>query len=634
MLPKRFRLVMFLCIVARLRGEAIPVEKVAAGVSLVHGPVNGVLIQRAGETLAVYGDPRPRPAVVRQVLLTHHRRDVAWAGQTLMKSGAKAVGPASEKALFENVAEFWEQYRTARFHDYSNQSSRILTAPIHLSRTVRDGDIVDWHGLSIEVLDTPGYTRGSVSYLFEVDGKRIACVGDLIYGDGKILDLFSLQDKIPEAAEDGYHGYAARAGQVIASLRKIAARKPDILIPARGPLIADPNRTIERLIQRLQQVFASHFEIDALRWYRGDNKIRIMAGRILGDAPVTWMPLATTVQEKLPSWIIPITNSRLIVSQSGAAFLVDCGNRQVVETVERLKREGVIKQLDGIYITHYHDDHTDMAQLLADEFHCPVYMSDKMLDILQHPEAYRMPCETPNAIHSSRAMKQGTTQRWNEFTFTYSYFPGQTLYHGGLLAKKDNDGSILFVGDSFTPTGMDDYCLLNRNFVEPEEGFSNCLQDIKKLSDDYLLINQHVPPAFRFSSEQLDSMVANFRARRSLVKALVPWDDPNFGLDEQWARFYPYTAQAEPGQQVEVKVVIRNHSAVKQEFRVTAHVPTGWRISGSEQHVAIDGHAEGAVTLRLIAPQIAKGLSMVTADVSFGPWVLKEWTEAMITVLN
>lgn len=634
MISKNWRFTMLFWIVAHSHGEVMAVEKLATDVSLVRGPVNGVLIQRGGEILAVYGDPRPKPAAVHQVLFTHHRRDTAWAGQGLVNRGATAVGPADEKALFEDVAAFWEQYRTKRFHDYSNQSSRILTAPIHLSRTVRGGDVVDWRGLSIEVLDTPGYTRGSVSYLFEADGKRIACVGDLIYGDGQILDLYSLQDKIPEAAEDGYHGYAARAGQVIASLRKIAARKPDLLIPARGPVITDPKGAIERLTQRLQRVFASHFAIDALRWYRGDDKLRIMARRILGDAPVVWMPIATTVQEKLPEWMIPITNSRLIVSQTGAAFLVDCGNRQVVEMVRKMKREGAIKQLDGIYITHYHDDHTDMAQLLADEFNCPVYMSDRMRDILEHPEAYRMPCETPNAIHRIRAMRQGETQRWNEFTFTYSYFPGQTLYHGGLLAKKDNGGSILFVGDSFTPTGMDDYCLLNRNFVGPEEGFSNCLRDIKKLSGDYMLVNQHVPPAFRFSTEQLDTMLTNFQKRRSSVKDLVPWNDPNFGLDEQWARFYPYTAEVKPGQQAELKLVIRNHSADRQEFRVSAHGPTGWRTLASEQRVSIGGHEEAPVVIRFTVPHKAKGLSIITADVSFGPWVLKEWAEAMMTVLN
>ena len=74
-----------------------------------------------------------------------------------------------------------------------------------------------------------------------------------------------------------------------------------------------------------------------------------MAARVLGNQPVQWMPMAEKVEEKLPEWMIPITNSRLIVSRTGAAFLVDCGNRRVVSEVDRLLREGKIKQLEGIY---------------------------------------------------------------------------------------------------------------------------------------------------------------------------------------------------------------------------------------------------------------------------------------------
>jgi len=495
---------------------------------------------------------------------------------------------------------------------------------------VRGGDAVEWHGLKILVIETPGYTRGSVSYLAEIDGQRIACVGDLIYGDGQLLDLFSLQDAIPQVPEDGYHGYAARAGDIVRSLRKVEEWKPDILIPARGPVVHDPAKSIDTLIRRLQAVFASHFAIDALRWYRGDDKIRAMAARVLGPKTVQWMPMAVTVEEKLPEWIIPISNSRLIVSRTGAAFLVDCGDPRVVEEVKRLMHEGTIKRLDGIYITHYHDDHTDMAQAAADQFHCPVYFCREMRDILEHPEAFRMPCLTPNAIHSVQAMDGGATQRWNEFEFTYSYFPGQTIYHGGLVAKKDNSPAILFVGDSFTPTGMDDYCLLNRNFLAPEPGFLLCLNVIKKMTGNYLLINEHVPPAFRFSPHQIDFMIQMFTERRAVFAELFPWDDPNFGVDEEWARFYPYTAEVRAGARVDLKVILRNHSASEHEFRVTPHVPPGWKTSPGPIRVVVGPRQERSISVPITGD--VPGLKIVTADVAFGPWDLREWIEAMVTV--
>src|SRR5579859_5223442 len=113
--------------------------------------------------------------------LTHNRfcsriTAATWYGRAAgwSNGGAEAVAPEAEKGLFTHVGDFWSRYRTARFHDYENQSSRVLSEPIRVVRTVRDGDQIDWQGIAVRVMATPGYTRGAVSYLIEVDGKRIA----------------------------------------------------------------------------------------------------------------------------------------------------------------------------------------------------------------------------------------------------------------------------------------------------------------------------------------------------------------------------------------------------------------------------------------------------------------------------
>ena len=86
-----------------------------------------------------------------------------------------------------------------RFHYYAQQSTKVLVEPLEVKRWVEDGDLVKAAGVKFQVIATPGYTRESVSYLAVVDGKRCAFTGDLIYGDGKIFDLYSFQDAIPEA---------------------------------------------------------------------------------------------------------------------------------------------------------------------------------------------------------------------------------------------------------------------------------------------------------------------------------------------------------------------------------------------------------------------------------------------------
>lgn len=253
----------------------------AASLELIPGPVNGVILTLGNHRLAIYGDPRPAPPPADQVLLTHFRRDVCWAARELSRRGATVIAPATESKLIADPESFWRSFEQARFHDYAMLNSRVLTEPLPVERIVRGGERIAWRGLEIEVLDTPGYSPGAVSYLFTAGNRRIACTGDLIYGDGRLLDLWSLQDAVPEAKLRGYHGYAARAGELIRSLRAVAARKPDLLVPARGPIVEQPVAAIERLISRLKAVLREHFTTDALRWYFGDDNLRLRARKLL-----------------------------------------------------------------------------------------------------------------------------------------------------------------------------------------------------------------------------------------------------------------------------------------------------------------------------------------------------------------
>lgn len=601
--------------------DRISVERIAPAVSVVHGAVNGVLITAGGKTLAIYGDPREHPVRAEKVLFTHHRRDVAWAGAAMVAQGAEPVYPAAEETLFTGADAFWKKY--SQFHDYANQSTRILAAPIRGGRAVHGGDHVAWNGMEIEVRETPGYTRGSVSYLLVANGKRIACVGDLIYGDGHILDLFSLQDAIAETKEDGYHGYASRAAMVITSLKQIDDWKPDVLIPSRGPVITDPKEAIRKLTGRIQDVFAGYFAVSALRYYRGDEKLKLQARRILGDRPVDWMPMAQMSDP--PSWIRVFGNTRVILSGSGKAFVVDCGARKLLDQVKNLDRP-----VEGIWVTHYHDDHTNFVETAAEELKATVFASPEMKDVLEHPAAYKMPCLTANPIQKVSVAPEGSTIRWHEFTFTRVYFPGQTLYHDGLLVKKDRGESVFFIGDSFTPSGIDDYCALNRNLAEPEKGYEYCLRYVQRVKPDWL-VNQHVNPAFLFTDEQIDRMLRNLEVRRTLLAALFPWDDPNFGIDEEWARLYPYRSDAKPGDRMELKAIVLNHSPVAREYVVTPHVPEGW--SGARAvKLTVAARGMGEVAIPLTVGSAGATPAIVTADISSGQVDLREWMDALVDV--
>ena len=170
----------------------------------------------------------------------------------------------------------------------------------------------------------------------------------------------------------------------------------------------------------------------------------------------------------------------------------------------------------------------------------PVYVTKELKGILENPGAYRMPCLTNRPIQNLTIMQEGQEISWKDFKLTFFYFPGQTFYHDGLLCEKSNGEAIFFTGDSFTPAGIDDYCFQNRNFLHPETGYLYCLDFLKKLPQDVLLSNQHLKPLFTFSRQQLDHMTMVLQKRNSILKDLLPWDNINYGTDEQWMSLYPH----------------------------------------------------------------------------------------------
>ena len=582
-----------------------------AGIRFVRGPVNSVLM--GGQT-AVYSASTP----VARLLLTHARRDAVG----LVPAGAEVFVPEASVKLFADPAAFWTAMETGHFHDYAQQSSKVPVDALKNLHPVRDQELVD----GIRVIATPGYSPDAVSYLIEASGQRIICTGDLIYGEGQLLDLFSLQDAIPELKVRGYHGYAARAEALINSLRKVADLKPDALLPAHGPIIANPARAIAQLIARLQGFLQSHFETDALRWYFGEESHRIRS-RAVGR-PLDVMPMAE--QQALPPDILAIGNSRILVSKTGAAFLVDAGYRGTLPELRRLKEAGQIKQLDGIWITHYHDDHTDYANDIAAEFGAPVYFTRAMAEVIARPSAFRLPCLTTRPIARPSPKDDSETLQWNEWKLTFWNFPGQTLYHGGLVARRDDGQTYLFVGDSFTPSGMDDYCMQNRDYLRPGAGYDLCLSRIASLPPDTWLMNQHVVPMFRYTPVQMERMRRELVKRTAILRELSPWPDVNYAVDEGWARVFPYTSEVAAGQPVTLEVRITNHAPARTSYRVEWHLPASWPSAGAAKAITIQARADGevAATFRPSAP----GLYVVTASIVFGDHHLRQWVEALVRV--
>jgi glyoxylase-like metal-dependent hydrolase (beta-lactamase superfamily II) len=608
------------------------VQRISQNLTVILGSTNGAVLTRDGARLAIGGDPRAKAFSVERLLLTHARRDVIWAGRRLAERGALVVVPEKEMQQFTEPKAFWETFSQRRFHDYVQVSTKVPVEPWPVTETVTEGSEMEWRGFHIRVLETPGYTRGAVSYLLEVDGLKIAFTGDLIYGDGRVLDLYSFQDAIPEVRALGYHGFMARAASLIQSLQRVLAERPDLLVPSRGPLIPRPAEAIARLVQRLRAVYRNYLSVCDLRWIVPE-RMQTLARRMLGEAAeINYMPAAEIIPD-LPPWLIAVGNSRVLRSEKGAGFVIDCGGGgDPVGKLKELQASGRITSVDGIYLTHYHDDHVGSAQEGADAFGCPIYACAQWADILLNPRAYRMPAQHHEPIRNVVALREGSSIRWKEFTLTSIYFPGQTLYHGALVLTRDSGERIWFIGDSFSPTGLADHCPQNRQFLRENAGLLYCLNRLAA-EPGALLVNQHIAPIFRFSPEQIAWMQRACRERIDLLRDLFPWDDPNFGLDEGWARCHPYETVWHPGQTARLAVRLWNHSPRSQLFEIRPYPPAGWKVVRYKRTLRLKAQEEGELEMILKSDGATEtGVHILVADVRFGESIFPRWVEGLILV--
>ncbi|PYV07692.1 MAG: hypothetical protein DMG07_27850, partial [Acidobacteria bacterium] len=241
-----------------------------------------------------------------------------------------------------------------------------------------------------EALDTPGHTDRSLSYLVEAGGKRVAFTGDLIAGPGQLWELWSLQKRFPGMTRD-YWGFGGAVEEVKASLDRVLARRPDVLVPSHGVVMTDPPAAVAALKRNLDAFMANYLTTSA--W-------RIYFKAIAPKEPPMLEPLP---EVGYPKWVRNIAStSKAIVADDRSVFLSDCGHPSAVAEIDRLLRAGEIRSVDGIWITHYHDDHTQEVNTARRRFGARVHVERAMVDIIENPTAYAMPCLFPESIRVDR----------------------------------------------------------------------------------------------------------------------------------------------------------------------------------------------------------------------------------------
>ena len=598
-----------------------------------HGAINVGIVQDGRRALLIdYGDGDVLETLralgadrVDAVLFTHYHRDQASGARAASDAGARMGVPAEEVALFSDVERYWHD-PAQRWHLYDfHPSNLLLGASIPVHDTYHHGDTFSWGPAAVMVLATPGHTDGSVSYLVTVqeedrDTQFLFC-GDLIYAEGQLWDLYSLQKG--RQTRD-YHGFMGDQERLVESLEMLRAIDADAMVPSHGTVITKIDTAIDLLCKRLDRCYEQYVAISALRHYF--PALFVTYQGISGALPIgEGIPCPDFVHHLGTTWVV--------VSESRAAFAIDCGSEAVVKGIEDLQSQGALGRIEWLWISHYHDDHVNAVPALVERFACPVVADESVAQIVEHPLDWRLPCISPVRVSVDRHTFHGESWRWHEFTVTAYHLPGQTLYHGGLLVE-GRGARILFAGDSFTMAGIDDYCMGNRNFLGQGVGFDACLALVQEIEPD-LIVNCHVDLGFRFTSQACQLMRDNLAARERLYGELVPWDHANYGMDEHWIRCQPYEQRVAPGGRAHLRVVCTNHSDGERVVTCRPVLPEPWDLQICTGQAIIAPRTEGCVAFDLSVPyDTLPGRWVVPVEITYHERRLGQYREAIIVVTD
>jgi glyoxylase-like metal-dependent hydrolase (beta-lactamase superfamily II) len=612
--------------------------RLAKNLIIHHGSINvGILLDGRRALLIDVGGGSMQETLralgvesVAMILCTHHHRDQVSGVYQLLDRGTQLVVPLAEKPWFTDVEAYWAN-PAHRWHLYDFRPHNLMLAQsVSVHQTVQAGDTLIWGDAKISVIGTPGHTDGSVSYLVALGETRYVFCGDVIYDAGQIWELYSLQKGYQTR---DYHGFMGDRERLEESLQKLHNLQVDALIPSHGNIMRDPAHAIDLLYERLDRCYETYAAISALRYYFPEL-FEEFEGREDMLSQGRTMPIQPSFS--YPDFLRHMGTSWIVSSEDGPAFVLDCGDPRMIHLIQALQARGDLGEIAWLWITHYHDDHVDALPAFQEAFECPIVAHESVAMVVEEPLAWRLPCISPVKIDVDRCVYHKETWAWHEFTLTAYHLPGQTRYHGGLLVE-GRGARIFFVGDSFTPLGIDDYCAGNRNFLGEGVGFDACLALVQELTPDYIL-NCHVDVGFTFSDEVCALMRANLAERERLYGALLPWDHPNYGMDEHWVRCHPYEQHVAPGSTAQLDVVFTNHSNKVRETNCYPVLPVDCSNGQHWEHVPpqrvrippkTEGHARFVFG---VPPQTPPGRYVVPIDVVYQQRHLGQFREAILVI--
>lgn len=528
------------------------------------------------------------------VLITHHHRDQA---QGLKDYRLDTWVPHQEQDLFHSLEAHWQGREV--YNSYNNRQDRFsLLGPVPVMGTLKDYGVYTFADYSFKVLPTPGHTPGSITLLAEVDGRRIAFVGDLIAAPGKLWSLAATQ-----WSYNGAEGVAA----TIASLELLKTYQPDLLLPSHGEVIEHPEMAIDLLLERLWSLLEARGEYQGLRERLGQPYLVVTPHLFWNRSSFAY--------------------GYVLLSKTGKALLFDYGydfmtglasgsdraaRRPWLYTLSHLKREFEIEKIDVVMPTHYHDDHVAGLNLLRDVEDTQVWAAENFAAILENPSHYNLPCLWYDPITVDRTLPLNQSVRWEEYDLQLFAQPGHTTHAVAIFLTVDGK-RVVINGDQYQDGREAKWNYVYNNGFDKAD-YRVSAELYQRLQPD-LILSGHWEP-YLVEEGYLDTLRQRGKTLEKLHEDLLcetSGDEPPLSLS-------PYQINVRCGESFKLQAVLRkcderaivklvlpehwsseeiNKTASTREFVVRPYPKAGRRYRvGAE--LWLDGKARGQLAEALI----------------------------------
>lgn len=256
----------------------------------------------------------------------------------------------------------------------------------------------------------------------------------------------------------------------------------------------------------------------------------------------------------------------MVVSKDGPCLVVDPWDPHCAKQIPKLQKDEGVGKVEVVLCSHAHFDHYDGAYVLLDRDKPAVWTLDQVAEPIANPFRWRAPFLDARPLEAKKRLKDGETVRWREYTLTFHFLPGQSLFTMGVETVIDGK-KCLFTADNFFHhdlySGTGGWMGLNRSGPALYE---QSARKVLALAPDWVLAEHG--SAMEFSAADFQRRIEWAQVSGKAADALCVSGKHQHDWNPHQVRVEPILHKARPGATVTAELVVDNVLARRRTLRI------------------------------------------------------------------